>query len=104
MRLQLHNSLINIKPDDQEINHLMWRKSMTDIGPTIFAELARHTWRFSVYPVPQLSYISWLEIKRVVESGLCGRHSWSITNKVAPSFNCMTAERLKTKDVIGSAY
>ena len=32
IQLQLHNSLINIKPDDEEINPLEWRKTMTAIG------------------------------------------------------------------------
>ena len=91
MQLHLHNSLINIKPDDEEINPLMRRKSMIAIGPAFFTTLARRIWRFSANLVPQLSYILWLEIRRLVATGLCGRHSWSITTKIAPNLNRMTA-------------
>ena len=85
MQLQLHNSLINIKPDDEEINPLMWRKSMAAVGPAFPTDLARRIWRYSAYLVPQLSYILWLEVRRIVVSGLCWRHSWSITTKIAPN-------------------
>ena len=53
----LHNSLINIKPDDQETNPLEWRKSMTAIGSPFVAALAQYRERFSAHLVLQLSYI-----------------------------------------------
>lgn len=38
----LHNSLINTKPDDEEVNPLEWRKTMTAIGSLFVATLAQH--------------------------------------------------------------